>query len=91
MEARNDVFKVFDTPSGQILFEKIYEPDDENLPFAIQAKAKFESDELNVEGKLSFSFETREGMDDGWSTIDESFDPEGLITSLQELLSGEEF
>lgn len=91
MEARNDIFKVFDTPSGQVLFEKIYETDDEDLPFVIQVKAKFESGEVNVEGKLSFSFETQEGMDDGWLTIDDSFDPEGLITSLQELLSGEEF
>lgn len=87
MEARNDIFKVFDTPSGQVLFEKIYETDDEDLPFAIQVKVKFESGEANVVHKLSFSFETQERMDDGWLTIDDSFDPEGLITSLQELLN----
>lgn len=91
MEARNDIFKVFDTPSGQVLFEKIYETDDEDLPFAIQAKAKFELDGLNVEGKLHFYFETALGMDYGWLALDEDYTIAQLIARVQELLSGEEF
>lgn len=90
MKARNDVFKVFDTEIGQILFEKTYDTDDEDLPVAILTKVKVESEDVNVEGKLSFSFETEEGMDEGWLSIDDYFDPKGLIESIIDILSGED-
>lgn len=79
-----ETYKLFNTPSGQILFTKVY-ADDEDAPYGIKAETIVEKDDFNVTPSTTFQYMTAEERDEVWDNKIDQVAADGLCENLADI------